>query len=203
MWYLLNELILDNCVSPGAGLALALTISSLGNRIGGALAGRLSLMAACKTELWPEIEPLLKTFGKVFYVGEAAGQAQMMKLINNILSVAALVVTSEGLALGVKAGLDPKVMIDVLNASSGQNSATADKFPRAVLPRTFDFGFTTSLSLKDVRLCLDEAEGLNVPMLVGNVVRNMLTITQSQYGPQSDFTSIAKVVEQWAGIQIG
>ena len=170
---------------------------------GGALAGRLSLMAACHADLWPEIEPLLKVFGKVFYVGAVAGQAQMMKLINNILSVAALVVTSEGMALGVKAGLDPAVMIEVLNASSGHNSATADKFPRAVLPRTFNFGFATGLSLKDVRLCLDEAEAMNVPMLVGNVVRNMLTITQSQYGAHSDFTSIAKVVEQWAGVEIG
>lgn len=168
----------------------------------GALAGKLALMAACKKTVWPEIEPLLTTFGKVFHVGEVAGQAQMMKLINNVLSVAALVVSSEGLALGVKAGLNPQVMLDVLNASSGRNSATLDKLPRAVLTRTFDFGFATGLSLKDVRLCLDEAEAMGVPMLVGNVLRTVLNITQSQYGPQSDFTSIAKVVEQWAGVEI-
>jgi len=168
----------------------------------GALAGKLALMAACSKDVWPDVEPLLTTFGKVFYVGEAAGQAQMMKLINNVLSVAALVVSSEGMALGVKAGLDPHVMIDVLNASSGRNSATVDKLPRAVLTRTFDFGFATGLSLKDVRLCLDEAEAMGVPMLVGNVLRTVLNITQSQYGPQSDFTAIAKVVEQWAGVEI-
>jgi 3-hydroxyisobutyrate dehydrogenase-like beta-hydroxyacid dehydrogenase len=168
----------------------------------GALAGKLALMAACKKDLWGEIEPLLTVFGKVFHVGEEAGQAQMMKLINNVLSVAALVVSSEGLALGVKAGLDPRVMLDVLNASSGRNSATVDKLPRAVVPRTFDFGFATGLSLKDVRLCMDEAELMGVPMLVGNVVRTVLNITQSQYGAQSDFTSIAKVVEQWAGVEI-
>lgn len=169
---------------------------------GGALAGRLSLMAACRHELWDEIEPLLRIFGRVFHVGEAAGQGQMMKLVNNMLSAAALVVTSEGVALGVKAGLDPKVMIDVLNASSGANSATGDKFPRAVLPRTFDFGFQTGLALKDLRLCLGEAEALSVPMLVGNVVRDMLTITQAQHGAQADFTRVAQVIEQWAGIEI-
>lgn len=168
----------------------------------GALAGRLSLMAACDNAVWPEIAPLLDIFGRVFHVGEAAGQGQMMKLVNNMLSAAALVVTSEGVALGVKAGLDPKVMIDVLNASSGANSATGDKFPRAVLPRSFDFGFQTGLALKDLRLCLDVAEAMDVPMLVGNVVRDMLTITQAQHGAQADFTRVAQVIEQWAGTEI-
>ena len=78
-----------------------------------------------------------------------------------------MVVTSEALAMGVKAGLDPKVLIDIINAGSGRNSATQDKFPRAILPRTFDFGFATGLSYKDVRLCVDEAEAMGVPMVVG------------------------------------
>ena len=82
--------------------------------------------------------------------------------------------------MGVKAGLDPKVMIDVINAGSGRNSATQDKFPRAVLPGTFDFGFATGLSYKDVRLCVDEAEALGVPMVVGAAVRQMLAVTKAQ-----------------------
>jgi 3-hydroxyisobutyrate dehydrogenase-like beta-hydroxyacid dehydrogenase len=168
----------------------------------GALAGKLSLMVACAKDVWTEVEPLLANFGKVFYVGADAGQAQTMKLANNILSVVAIVATSEAMAMGMKAGLDANVMIDVLNASSGRNSATGDKFPRAVLPRTFEFGFTTGLSLKDTRLCLEEAEALGVPMMVGSVAKTMLTITQQMYGPQSDFTSMAKVVEGWAGVEI-
>jgi 3-hydroxyisobutyrate dehydrogenase-like beta-hydroxyacid dehydrogenase len=168
----------------------------------GALAGKLSLMAACSAEVWAEIEPLLSIFGKVFHVGEQPGHGQMMKLINNILSVAALAVSSEGMALGVKAGLDPRVMLDVLNASSGRNSATVDKLPRAVLPRSFDFGFATQLSLKDIRLCLEEAEALGVPMMVGSAARTLLAITQASFGPDSDFTCMARVVEQWAGVEI-
>ncbi len=117
----------------------------------GALAGKLALMVACTKDIWTEVEPLLAVLGKVFYVGPDAGQAQTMKLVNNMLSVVALAATSEGMAMGVKAGLDANIMIDVLNASSGRNSATVDKFPRAVLPRTFEFGFATGLSLKDVR----------------------------------------------------
>lgn len=168
----------------------------------GALGGRLAIMAACPEALRPEVEPLLSTFGKLFFVGEAAGQAQTMKLINNLMSVVALVATSEGMALGVKAGLDAQTMIEVLNASSGANSATKDKFPRAVLPRTFDFGFATGLSMKDVRLCLEEASRQGVPSPVGSAARTMLEITQARFGAEADFTCIARVVEEWAGVEI-
>jgi len=168
----------------------------------GALAGKLAIMAACGPAVWNSVDPLLLAFGKAFHVGAKAGQAQTMKLVNNLLSVVALAATSEGMAMGVKAGLDPQVMLDVINASSGRNSATTDKFPRAVLPRTFDFGFATQLSMKDIRLCLEEAEGMGVPMIVGSTARTMLGITQASFGPDADFTMIARVVEQWAGVEI-
>jgi 3-hydroxyisobutyrate dehydrogenase-like beta-hydroxyacid dehydrogenase len=106
------------------------------------------------------------------------------------------------MAMGVKAGLDPKVLIDIINAGSGRNSATQDKFPRSILPGTFDFGFATGLSYKDVRLCVDEAETLGVPMVVGAAVRQMLAVTQAKFGADSDFTCIAKVLEEWAGVEI-
>ncbi len=184
-----------------AGIAFADAPVSGGR--GGALAGKLALMAACPDAIWAEIEPLLAVFGKTFHVGAAPGQGQMMKLVNNVLSVSALVVTSEGMALGVKAGLDPNTMLDVINASSGRNSATTDKFPRAVVTRKFDFGFATALSLKDMRLCLDEAEAMGVPMLMGNIAKYVLNLTQAKFGPDSDFTEMAKLVEEWAGVQIG
>jgi 3-hydroxyisobutyrate dehydrogenase-like beta-hydroxyacid dehydrogenase len=126
----------------------------------------------------------------------------MAKLANNLLAATALVATSEVMAMGVKAGLDAKVLIDIINASSGRNSASQDKFPRAVLPRTFDFGFATGLSYKDVRLCVEEADALGVPMVVGAAVREMLAITKARFGADSDFTFIAKVLEEWAGVEI-
>jgi 3-hydroxyisobutyrate dehydrogenase len=104
--------------------------------------------------------------------------------------------------MGVKAGLDPQVMLDVINSGSGRNSATQDKFPRAILTGTFDFGFATALSYKDVRLCVDEAEAMGVPMVVGAAVRQMLAVTNATYGPDSDFTSICKVVEDWGGVKV-
>ena len=67
--------------------------------------------------------------------------------------------TSEAMVMGVKAGLDPSVMLDVINAGSGRNTASEDKFPRIVLPGTFDFGFATGLMLKDVKLCIVRGRG--------------------------------------------
>jgi 3-hydroxyisobutyrate dehydrogenase-like beta-hydroxyacid dehydrogenase len=93
-------------------------------------------------------------------------------------------------------------MTDVINAGSGRNSATQDKFPKAIIPRTFDAGFATGLAYKDVKLCLEEAEALGVPMLVGNVVRQLLGITKALYGADSDFTSIVRPVEAWAGVEV-
>ena len=169
---------------------------------GGAIKGTLAVMAAAPRDAFDAVAPYLAVFGKVIHVGEKAGLAQTMKLVNNLMSVAALAITSEGMVMGVKAGLDPRVMLDVLNASSGRNSATVDKFPRAVVPRTFDFGFATGLSMKDIRLCLQEADAMGVPMPVGSAVQQILSVTNAVYGPQADFTSICRLVESWAGVEV-
>jgi 3-hydroxyisobutyrate dehydrogenase-like beta-hydroxyacid dehydrogenase len=170
--------------------------------VAGAKGGTLAVMVSAPKPAYALVEPLLKNFGKLFFVGEKAGLAQVAKLANNLLAASALVITSEAVVMGVKAGLDPKVLIDIINVSSGRNSATQDKFPRAILPRSFDFGFATGLSYKDVRLCIDEAEALGVPMVAGAAVREMLAVTQARFGADSDFTSIARVVEEWAGVEI-
>jgi 3-hydroxyisobutyrate dehydrogenase-like beta-hydroxyacid dehydrogenase len=168
----------------------------------GARMGTLAVMVACPKPVYEELEPILKTFGKPFHLGEKAGQAQVMKLANNLLAAAAIALSSEAMVMGVKAGLDPKVMLDVINMSTGRNSATQDKFPKAILPGTFDFGFATGLSYKDVKLCVDEAEAMGVPMIVGAEVRQMLAVTQAVYGADSDFTSMCKLVESWAGVEV-
>jgi 3-hydroxyisobutyrate dehydrogenase-like beta-hydroxyacid dehydrogenase len=168
----------------------------------GAKAGTLAVMVSCPTPAYQKLEPVLKVFGKLFHAGEKPGLAQTAKLANNLLAATAMVATSEVMAMGVKAGLDAKVLIDIINASSGRNSASQDKFPRAILPRTFDFGFATGLSYKDVRLCVEEAEAMGVPMVVGGAVREMLAVTRARFGAGSDFTYIAKVLEEWAGVEI-
>ena len=168
----------------------------------GAVAGTLAVMLSCPQATRDEIAGLLEVFGKVFHVGEKPGLGQIAKLGNNMLSTAALTLTSEVMAMGVKAGLDPKVMVGIFNAGTGRNSATQDKFPRNILPGTFDAGFATGLAYKDVRLCVDEAEALGVPMVAGAVIREMMAVTNARFGAESDFTSVAKLLEEWAGIEI-
>ncbi len=170
--------------------------------LAGATAGTLTIMVSCPQDIFREVEPVLAALGRVVYTGASPGLAQTAKLANNLLSAAALAASAEALALGVKAGLDPRVLLDIINAGSGRNSATEDKFPRAILPGTFDFGMDTGLFLKDVRLCLDEAGSLGVPAVVGSAVEQMFTIAAARFGPAADFTSVVKVVEEWAGVEI-
>jgi 2-hydroxy-3-oxopropionate reductase len=170
--------------------------------IAGARAGTLAIMASGPRVAFGGIEPLLEVLGRVFFVGEHPGLGQTLKLANNLMSQAAIAITSEALALGVKAGLDPQLMLDVLNVSSGRNTASAEKFPKHVLTRGFDFGFTTGLALKDVRLCLEEAAALGVPTSLGAAVAQLLRDTQDRFGADSDCTSVARVVEERAGCEI-
>lgn len=181
---------------------IALIDSPVSGGVAGAKKGSLALMAAGPSEHFAEVEPLLAAFGKVIRVAEEPGKAQVMKLINNICSAASLAITSETMVMGVKAGLDPDVMIEVLNAGSGRTSASVDKIPRFVLPGTFDFGFAIGLSVKDIRLCLEEAERLGVPMMVGNAVRMLFSITRADLGPDADMTAIIQPLERWAGVEV-
>ena len=104
--------------------------------------------------------------------------------------------------MGVKAGLDARQIVDVINAGTGRNSATADKIPRCVIPRTFNTGFSIELLNKDVRLCLEEADGLGVPMVVATAVRQLLAITMASEGPNADMTEVVRPLERWVGVEV-
>lgn len=168
----------------------------------GATAGTLSLMVAAPATVFAQIEAVLAVLGKPTLVSEAAGAGQTVKLANNLLAATALAITAEACTFGVKAGLDPAVMCEIFSRSSGINTATLEKFPKSVFTGTFDFGFATGLAYKDLRLCLDEAEALGVPTPVGAAVRQMFAVTQAMYGADSDFTSVVRPLETWAGIEV-
>tara|TARA_Y100000815_G_scaffold272862_1_gene302702 strand:- start:3223 stop:4143 length:921 start_codon:yes stop_codon:yes gene_type:complete len=168
----------------------------------GARNGTLALMLAGPDAAVTPLVPALEHLGNVFRVGDSAGQGQTMKVLNNLMSTAALAITSETMVLGAKSGLDPDSMIAVFNAGSGRNTATTDKFPKHVLTRAFDFGMSIALSAKDARLCLEEADRMGVPMPVGTAVRQMLMLTRDHLGPDADMTEILRVVEQWAKVEV-
>jgi 3-hydroxyisobutyrate dehydrogenase-like beta-hydroxyacid dehydrogenase len=177
--------------------------SPVSGGVGGATKGTLAVMVSGPKAEIELVKDVLAVFGKVFVIGEKPGMAQTMKLANNFLSATAMAATSEAVAMGVKAGLDPKVMIDVINSGSGRTTASDGKFPQAILPRTFNYGFATGLMLKDVRLCVEEARSLDVPNSVMSAVLSQWETTDSEFGSDSDFTAIVKMVEKRAGIIVG
>jgi 3-hydroxyisobutyrate dehydrogenase-like beta-hydroxyacid dehydrogenase len=177
--------------------------SPVSGGVGGAEKGTLAVMVSGPRADFEIVKPALEVVGKVFFIGEKPGAGQTMKLANNFLSATAMVATSEAVVMGVKSGLDPAVMIDVINAGSGMNTASRDKFPRAVLPRSFDFGFATGLMVKDVRLALDEMKSLGLSMEVAEAVGRLWEVVIRDMGPESDFTSAIKPIEKAAGVVVG
>jgi 3-hydroxyisobutyrate dehydrogenase-like beta-hydroxyacid dehydrogenase len=168
----------------------------------GAEKGTVAVMASGPRADVEAVEPALKVIGKFFYIGEKSGAGQTMKLCNNVLSAAATVATSESMVTGVKAGLDPRIMLDVINASSGRSSATEQKFPEVVLPRTFNQGFTAGLMKKDVDLFLSEAKALGVPVQTCEAVAALLKLTCDELGPESDITTVIQPIEKRAGVEV-
>ncbi|WP_225031467.1 NAD(P)-dependent oxidoreductase [Paraburkholderia sp. XV] len=166
----------------------------------GAKKGTLAIMAAGNPVALEEVRGLFDVLGKVFVVGDKAGQGQLLKLLNNMLSSTAFAITSEAFVAGMRGGLDPEVMMSVINAGSGKNGATLDKFPNHVLPGTFDFGFPVGSVCKDIGLAVDECQALGVPMWVGSVARQMWNYAAMQDGAARDMTELVKYVERWSSV---
>jgi 3-hydroxyisobutyrate dehydrogenase-like beta-hydroxyacid dehydrogenase len=177
--------------------------SPVSGGVSGAEKGALAVMVSGPRNEFDVIRTALEAIGRPFYIGEKPGSAQTMKLVNNMLAANVLVATAEVVVMGVKAGLDPGVMIEVLNAGSGATSASRDKFPRAILPRTFDYGFATGLMVKDVRLYLDEAKTLGVPADLAEAIGRLWEAAARDQGSDSDFTEVIKQFEKAAGVTVG
>ncbi len=181
---------------------IALVDAPVSGGVSGATKGTLAVMVAGPPEAVAQVRPILDVIGKVFLVGDSAGQGQVMKVVNNLLSATALAATSEAMIVGVKAGLDPAIMLDVLNASSGRNTATSEKFPRSVLDRSFNFGFRAALLAKDVKLCRALAESMNMPFSIGAAVDDVWARAAARLG-DGDFTRIIEFLEEGTGVVVG
>src|SRR4051812_9678565 len=186
-----------------AGRSIAQLDSPVSGGVSGAEKGTLAVMVSGPRADFDTIKPALEVIGKEFFIGEKPGSGKTMKLAKNFLSATAVVATSEAVVMGVKAGLAPAVMIDVINAGSGMNTASRDKFPRSVLPRSFDFGFATGLMVKDVRLALEEMKQLGLSMEVADAVGRLWETVISAEGAESDFTAAIKPIEKKAGVVVG
>ena len=160
----------------------------------GAIRGTVTVMWSGSAERMALIRPVLDSFaGSVFFVGPTPGQGQAMKLLNNYLSAVAMTATSEAIVFGLSHSLDMKTMLDVANVSTGQNSATQDKFPNRILTSTYDAGFRMALMDKDVALYLSEAKSAGTPASLCEQVATYWQKGMKQF-PDGDFTEIFKVI---------
>lgn len=169
----------------------------------GARAGTLSVMVSGDPALVERVRPMISLWGKTLTVaGDKAGAAQVLKLTNNILSAVALAATAEAFVMGAKGGLDPEVMVGAINAGSGRNSATEQKFPLAVLNRQFNFGAEMHILMKDIDLAIAQGEDLGVPMWVCEAARLVFKHAMHKGAARDDLTTIVRHIERDAGFEI-
>lgn len=177
------------------GAGIAYVDAPVSGGVASARARTLAIMIAGDSDATDRIAPVLADLSdRHFSIGEHPGSAQALKLANNFLSATALVATSEAMAFGRSVGLDAMTMLEVLNASSGRNSATADKFPNQIVSGSYAAGFSNSHMGKDVRLYLDSVESRGGPATMGRLT----TEVWEQFvavRPEVDFTRIAQFIE--------
>lgn len=163
--------------------------------VAGARARTLAVMVAAPDDACAHVDAVLAGLSDRRYrVGDRAGLGQAMKLANNFLSATALAATSEAIAFGRSVGLDMQTMLEALNASSGRNTATSDKFPGHVVTGRYASGFAAALMGKDVALYLEAVHDAGSPATIGAVTAQLWARFASAE-PTADFTRIFPFVE--------
>lgn len=156
----------------------------------GAIAGSIAVMAAGPRDLYDDHLDVFRAFAKnPFYVGEAAGQGQVVKMLNNFLSATAMAATTEAVLFGLSQGLEMKTILDVVNVSTGRNTASEDKFPNRIMTGTYDAGFTARLLAKDVRLFRENSDKAGTPNAIGTLVSQVWN-DFAEATPDADLTRV-------------
>jgi 3-hydroxyisobutyrate dehydrogenase len=155
-----------------------------------ALDGSLSIMVGGDAAHYDEQRDLLQQIGStITYVG-AAGAGHALKALNNYVSAAGLVATVEALLVGQEFGLDPEVMIDVLNNSTGRNYTTENKVKQFMLSGAFNSGFSLGLMTKDVRTAYELGKSLGWEMKLGRAVAGVWSEAADELPPTADHTEM-------------
>jgi 3-hydroxyisobutyrate dehydrogenase-like beta-hydroxyacid dehydrogenase len=161
----------------------------------GAIKASISLMFSGEKAVFDDHFDVFKSFAaNPFHVGDEPGQGQTIKMLNNFMSATNMAATSEAVAFGVSQGLDMKMILDVVNVSSGQNSASLDKFPNRILPETYDAGFFAELLNKDVQLYISNVRKAGTASDVGEAVATVWQEGTNSFEPKTDFTNIYKFI---------
>ena len=176
----------------------------ISGHISKAVDGSLTIIVSGPKAAADHAKPAFEAMGEnIFYIGDVAGGGQMMKLANNYLNNVQAIATSEAITMGIKFGLDPQIMFDILNVSTGRNSQTSGKLRDAVLSREFAGGANMKISHKDISLAVGEAESLGSPALTGALVRGVFEEALTKGGDKERSSAIFKYVAAKAGLDFG
>lgn len=166
--------------------------------------GTLAIMVAGDRVAYERVRPVLTVIGsQTTLVGDKVGQGQTLKLLNNLLVATTYAAACEAAVLGAKAGLDPAVMIDLLNKSSARSWVTEELLAKHGVTRTFGFGFRLSLMLKDIGLALEDADQLGIAMSTSRAAAQIWDQALKQGDPDRDYTTLLRVIEDLGGATVG
>jgi len=168
----------------------------------GAEAGSLTVMVGGPEDAVQSVHPLLAAMGSQITHTGPSGAGHAVKALNNLLSAAHMIATTEALVVAARFGLDPETVLSVVNTSSGRSGSTEVKFPRFVLPRTFDSGFSAALLKKDVGIAVGLAESLSVDVPVAESVLAGWTELVAELGPTADHTEAVRPYESRAEVKL-
>ena len=171
--------------------AVPLVDAPVSGGVPGAVAGKLTIMAGGEPDQIAAIRPVLAPLGRLVVAGPV-GAGHAAKAINNLLSATHLWATGEGVEIGRRFGIEPAVLIEIVNGSSGRSGSSQNKWPNYVLPGRFDSGFPAGLMLKDVRIALGLAEGVGADALLGRRVAELWTRAVDDLGPAADHTEVGR-----------
>lgn len=165
--------------------------------------GELAIMAGGEAADLDRAEPVLRAMGTSIHRCGGIGAGQAMKALNNLVSAGGFLIGIEALLIGQRFGLDPALMVDVLNASTGMNNSTQKKFKQFVLSRRFDSGFSLDLMVKDLSIALEVARETATPTPFAALCRELSASCQALLGPGQDHTALAQLSERLAGEILG
>ena len=164
--------------------------------------GELAIMVGGPADAIERARPVLAAMGTTITRCGDVGAGQAMKALNNLVSAGGFLIGIEALLIGQKFGLDPGLMTDVLNASTGMNNSTQKKFRQFVLSRAFDSGFSLELMVKDLSIALEMARGGAVPAPFAAQCRELWAAASALLGPGQDHTALARLPETLAGMEL-
>ena len=164
--------------------------------------GQLAIMVGGDAEVLERVRPVLAAMGTSILPCGGVGAGQAMKALNNLVSAGGYLIGIEALLIGQRAGLDPGVMVDVLNASTGMNNSTQKKFRQFVLSRGFDSGFSLDLMVKDLSIALEIGRDGATPTPFAAMCREMWAAALASLGPGQDHTAVAKLSERLVGTEL-